>query len=225
MQPRTVVITGAGRGIGLELSRECALRGDTVIAAVRSPSAGLGSLAKSREVEVVTGVDVALGGADLLRTHLAERPVDILLLNAGILERQGPLELDIASIERQLQVNAIGPLRVVRALISNLRAGSKIAIVTSRMGSLADNGSGGFYGYRMSKAALNMAGVSLARDLAPKKVSVVLLHPGYVKTDMTGGGGDVDAATSAKRLLARVDELSLERSGRFIHANGEELPW
>jgi NAD(P)-dependent dehydrogenase (short-subunit alcohol dehydrogenase family) len=93
------------------------------------------------------------------------------------------------------------------------------------MGSISDNGSGGYYGYRMSKAALNMAGVSLARDLLPKKVAVVLLHPGYVKTDMTHGGGDVEPSQAAKRLLTRIDELTLAATGKFFHANGEELPW
>ncbi len=220
-----VVVTGAGRGIGLELVRACVKRGDHVVAAVRAPSAPIDALVKTGGVELVTGCEMSAAGAEMLRSKIGERTIDVLFLNAGILERQGSLDLDIASIERQIEVNAIGPLRVVRALLSALAEGSKVAIVTSRMGSIGDNGSGGYYGYRMSKAALNMAGVSLARDLQPKKVSVVLLHPGFVKTDMTGGAGDVDAATSAARLLARVDELSLDRTGRFVHANGEELPW
>ncbi len=93
------------------------------------------------------------------------------------------------------------------------------------MGSITDNGSGGMYGYRMSKAAANAAGKSLARDLAPRGVAVVILHPGHVQTRMTGGNGDVTPDVAAAGLIARIDELSLERSGRFMHANGEELPW
>jgi NAD(P)-dependent dehydrogenase (short-subunit alcohol dehydrogenase family) len=103
--------------------------------------------------------------------------------------------------------------------------GTKIGIVTSRMGSIADNTSGSRYGYRMSKAAVNMAGVSLSRDLAERGVAVALLHPGYVRTGMTGGHGLVDADEAAGGLLARMDALSMDTSGTFWHAQGEVLPW
>ena len=119
----------------------------------------------------------------------------------------------------------MGPLLVTQCLLDNLQAGAKVALITSRMGSMADNGSGGYYGYRMSKAALNAAGVSMARDLAPRGVAVGLFHPGFVQTDMVGGQGDVDAATAASRLIARIEALSVETAGKFIHANGDELPW
>jgi NAD(P)-dependent dehydrogenase (short-subunit alcohol dehydrogenase family) len=121
-------------------------------------------------------------------------------------------------------VNALGPLRVTRALLPNLVGGSKVVIVTSRMGSIADNGSGGYYGYRMSKAAVNAAGVSLARDLAPRGITVLLLHPGMVATEMTGASG-IPVAESVAGLLARIDELGQQASGSFHHANGETLPW
>jgi NAD(P)-dependent dehydrogenase (short-subunit alcohol dehydrogenase family) len=103
--------------------------------------------------------------------------------------------------------------------------GSKVGILTRRMGSIADNGSGAYYGYRMSKAAVNAAGVSLARDLAPRGIAVLLLHPGFVRTDMTGHGGNVEPHEAARDLLSRIDELDLASSGTFRHANGEELPW
>jgi NAD(P)-dependent dehydrogenase (short-subunit alcohol dehydrogenase family) len=175
---------------------------------------------------VETGVDVT---SELALGQLAERldgiRLDLILLNAGILLREGLEELDFASMLRQFEVNALGPLRCVQALRGQLEEGSKIAIVTSRMGSIGDNTSGSRYGYRMSKAAVNMAGVSLARDLAPFGISVALLHPGYVRTDMTQGRGLVDAPEAARGLLHRIDELDLATSGSFWHANGEILPW
>jgi NAD(P)-dependent dehydrogenase (short-subunit alcohol dehydrogenase family) len=113
----------------------------------------------------------------------------------------------------------------VHALLPCLERGAKVALITSRMGSIADNGSGGAYGYRMSKAALNAAGMSLARDLASRGIAVVLLHPGYVKTEMTGGSGNVSAEKSASQLIGRIEALDLAHSGSFWHANGETLPW
>jgi len=122
-------------------------------------------------------------------------------------------------------VNALGPLRTVHALLAALQTGAKIALITSRMGSMADNTSGGYYGYRMSKAALNAAGVSLAHDLKARRIAVAILHPGYVRTDMTDRAGMIEPDASARLLLQRIDELTLETSGTFWHANGERLPW
>ena len=112
-----------------------------------------------------------------------------------------------------------------RLSASEWRKGAKVALVTSRMGSIDDNSSGGAYGYRMSKAALNMAGKSLAVDLRARGVAVAILHPGMVKTDMIGGNGQVEPADAAKGLLARIDDLTLATSGAFWHMNGERLPW
>jgi NAD(P)-dependent dehydrogenase (short-subunit alcohol dehydrogenase family) len=136
----------------------------------------------------------------------------------------GPLP-QFAGILEQFEVNALGPLRITSALLDQLARGSKLAFVTSRMGSIGDNGSGGFYGYRMSKAALNMAAVSLARDLVGRGIAVAILHPGMVKTDMVGDHGQVEPDRAAAQLLERIDALTLERSGTFWHANGEILPW
>ncbi len=145
--------------------------------------------------------------------------------NAGVLSRETLDDVDSERIRLQFEVNALGPLRVTAALRPRLRRGSKVAIVTSRMGSIADNTSGSMYGYRMSKAAVNAAGKSLAMDLKPDGVAVALLHPGYVRTGMTGGNGLVDADESARGLVARIDALDLDSSGGFWHANGESLPW
>ncbi|MAL84047.1 MAG: short-chain dehydrogenase, partial [Idiomarina sp.] len=125
----------------------------------------------------------------------------------------------------QFEVNALAPLRVTEALLPNLKEGSKVAMITSRMGSIADNGSGSRYGYRMSKAALNAAGKSLSLDLKDQGISVVLLHPGFVQTDMVNHAGDIPAETAAERLIQRIDELSLDTTGQFFHSNGEGLPW
>lgn len=217
------IVTGANRGIGLALTRALRTRGSAVLAACRSSSPAL----EATGAEVVNGVDVATDeGLRALTQAVGDRPIDLLIHNAGILIWGDTLgALDVAGIRKQFEVNALGPLRLTDALRGNLHSGSKVALVTSRMGSIEDNGSGGRYGYRMSKAALNMAGKSLAIDLRPSGVAVAILHPGMVKTDMVGGGGQVEPEEAAAGLLARVDALTLETSGGFWHANGERLPW
>ncbi len=218
----TSLIVGANRGIGLELARALAARGDQVIATCRTSSADLDALS----VRVITGIDVTDDSSVAsLAGKLGATKLDSLIINAGILERTSLDALDFASVRRQLEVNAIAPLRIAAALRAQLQNPSKLALITSRMGSIADNTSGGAYGYRMSKAALNAAGRSLAHDLKSKGVAVALLHPGYVRTDMTGGGGNVGPDEAARMLIARIDGLSLANSGSFWHANGEELPW
>lgn len=218
----TVLITGANRGIGLALARHSAARGDQVIATCRTRCDELDSL----DVEVHAGVDVA-DRASLARldSSLGDARIDVLLNNAGISLPTSLDRLDFDAILRQLDVNAVGPLRVFDALRKRLGAGSKLAIISSQMGSIADNRSGGSYGYRMSKAAVNMAGVTLARDLAPAGIAVVLLHPGYVQTDMTEHTGNISADEAARGLFARIDELTVETSGEFWHQRGERLPW
>jgi NAD(P)-dependent dehydrogenase (short-subunit alcohol dehydrogenase family) len=218
----TVVITGANRGIGLELARQFKRRGDDVVACCRKPSEELAKL----DVEVVKGVDVtndkAIAG---LAGSLKGRTIDVLVNCAGILSDEHLGDLDFDRMRRQFEVNSLGPLRVTAALRDSLGEGSKVAIITSRMGSIDDNTSGGRYGYRMSKAAVNMAGRSLAKDLEEAGVAVTILHPGFVRTDMTGHQGLVDPPESAAGLIARIDELTLENTGTFQHANGETIPW
>jgi NAD(P)-dependent dehydrogenase (short-subunit alcohol dehydrogenase family) len=160
-----------------------------------------------------------------LAQRLTGETLDLLILNAGTAHRDTLAELDFDKIREQIEVNSLGPLRCVVALLRNLRPGSKVALITSRLGSIADNTSGRRYGYRMSKAALNIAGVSLAHDLRERGIAVVLLHPGFVRTDMTRGEGDLSPDQAAQGLLARIDELTLETSGRFLHQNGTTLPW
>ena len=159
-----------------------------------------------------------------MANSLAGRPIDVLINNAGILSSEPLSDLDLSRVQRQFEVNTLGPLLVSQALLPNLSAGSKLIIITSRMGSVEDNTSGGYYGYRMSKAAVNMAGMSLARDLEERRIAVALLHPGMVATDMTGGNG-VPPELSAAGLIKRMNALTLTDSGSFWHAEGERLPW
>jgi NAD(P)-dependent dehydrogenase (short-subunit alcohol dehydrogenase family) len=218
----TALVTGANRGIGLGFVRRLTRRADRVIATCRKSSPELDTLA----VRVETGVDVTSDDsvAELAR-RLEGIRLDLLVLNAGILRADDLEDLNLEDVHAQLEVNAVAPLRVVRALRPYLHQGSKIAAITSRMGSMADNGSGGYYGYRMSKAALHAMAVSLARDLRVAGVAVAILHPGYVRTEMTGQAGNVSADESARQLVERIDALTLETSGTFWHANGDVLPW
>lgn len=217
-----VLVTGANRGIGLELCRQLKARGDTVVAVCRHSSKELDALGVKVEAGVEVTSDASIGD---LKKKLGSTRLDLLVNNAGIGEFTGLEALSFDSVQRQFEVNAMGPLRVTTALLPLLKEGSKVAIVTSRMGSIADNTSGGSYGYRMSKAAVNAAGVSLAHDLKGKGIAVTLLHPGMVSTDMTGGHG-VPVAQSVKGLLERIDALTVSNSGRFLHAGtGEVLPW
>ena len=219
---KTVLVTGANRGIGLELARIFRTRGDAVIAVCRKASTELGALG----VRVVTGVDVTDDRSldDLVRALEGAR-LDIVVHNAGILRAESLGSIDYRSLREQLETNAVAPLRLTERLLPLLAPDAKIALMTSRMGSIADNTSGSMYGYRMSKAALNMAGVSLALDLKARGTAVVILHPGYVKTEMTGGHGNTEPKDAAADLIQRIDELTLATTGRFLHASGEELPW
>jgi NAD(P)-dependent dehydrogenase (short-subunit alcohol dehydrogenase family) len=220
---KTVLVTGSNRGIGLELCRQSRERGERVLAVCRTPSAELEALG----VTVLSGVDLTSEAAvTRLVEHLDGERLDGLILNAGILEATSLEDLDLDSLRRQFEVNALAPLRLVRALLGQLGAGSKVALITSRMGSIDDNSSGGSYGYRMSKTALNMAGKSLAIDLNPRGIAVAILHPGLVRTRMVGFNPQATEPEVAVRgLLARIDGLTLANSGTFWHANGEVLPW
>ena len=216
-----VLVTGANRGIGLELCRQLSARGDEPVAVCRQSNATLEAL----NIRVIEGIDVAVAdAARTLSSRLENQPLDWLINNAGILAVDSLDNLDYDGMEQQFRVNTLGPLRITSALLPNLPAGSKVGIVTSRMGSIEDNTSGGYYGYRMSKAAVNIAGMSLSRDLKDRGVAVALLHPGMVATEMTGRQG-VPPEHSASGLIARMDELELGSTGTFWHAEGQRLPW
>jgi len=217
----TVVITGCNRGIGLELARQMHARGDKVIGVCRKQSAELAKL----DIQVIEGIDVAeADDVEKLAAELKGTTIDILLNNAGILRRDSFGSLDYDEMMLQFRVNALGPLRVTEALSENLADGSKVAIVSSRVGSIDDNGSGGNWGYRTSKTAVNMIGTNLMHEFKPRGIAVALLHPGLVATEMTGGQG-VSPEDAAAGLIDRIEELTLETSGGFWHAEGYRLPW
>ncbi len=216
------LVTGANRGIGLELVRLLDGAGWDVIAACRHRSIDLDALGVQVESLDVTDDESPRALAERLRGVT----LDLVINNAGRLDDDGLDPLDPESIRRQFEVNALGPLKVTAALRGNMASGSRLVLVTSRMGSIADNESGGYYGYRMSKAALNAAGMSLARDLASDGIAVLLVHPGFVRTEMTGGRGSVEPRDAAAGILTRVSEMKPEDSGSFVHAGtGEKLPW
>ena len=218
----TALITGSNRGIGLSLTKHYLSRGWNVIAACREASPAL----TESGAWVISGIDVAKPDSlNILTNNLGNTKIDLLINNAGILRNEVLGHLDFSTIEAQFAVNTLGPLRITEQVLRNLTEQAKIAMITSRMGSIADNTSGGRYGYRMSKAGLNIAAVSMAHDLKSRGISVGIIHPGLVGTEMIGGFGDVTPDQAAANIVQRIDELNLANSGTFWHANGEILPW
>ena len=219
----TFLVTGANRGIGLEYCRQLKARGEAEIVAVcRQGSDELASLG----VRVEAGLELSDSQAI---TDLVERldglPLDNVILNAGIQQTMGLMELDPMGIRRQLEINALSPLLLAQALVDQMPRGSKLVLMSSRMGSIEDNTSGGDYGYRMSKVALNMVGKSLAIDLEPRGIAVAMLHPGLVRTRMNQFLSGISPEQAVKGLLSRIDEMTMSNSGSFWHSNGELLPW
>lgn len=219
----TYVITGANRGIGLEYCKQLIQRGEQAIAICRSSAPELDALG----IRVETGIDITSEEAiATLVKRLDGVTIDVLINNAAIVQRMSLDTLDFNSIREQFEVNAIGPLRVVKVLLPNIPSGGKVVLMTSRMGSIDDNTSGSSYGYRMSKVALSMAGKSLSIDLHPRNIAIAILHPGLVQTRMTNfNPNGITPAESVRGLLQRIDELTMENTGTFWHANGEILPW
>ena len=218
---KTALITGANRGIGFALTQEYLAQGWEVVAVCRTSSTELGAT----KAKVVAGIDVtSMADIHRLTTQLTGR-IDLLINNAGILHVDNLGDIGFENVNQQFLVNAQAPVQLTEALLGHLNNGAKIAFITSRMGSIADNSSGGYYGYRMSKAALNAGAKSLSIDLKPRGIAVAILHPGYVQTAMVNFGGDISAEESAKRLSKRIAEFNLQNTGSFWHSNGESLPW
>jgi len=224
---KVALITGANRGIGLELCRLYVDLGYEVVAVCRESSDEVEDVAD----QVISGVDLthddAIGNVvQVLNMTLGEdAQIDVLINNAGVFHNETLDEMNFDTIRAQFEVNAIAPLKVSHAMIPFLKEGSKVANITSRMGSVEDNGSGAYYGYRASKAALNAMGKSLAIDLKGKGIAVAMLHPGFVQTRMVGFNGDITAQQAASGIAKRIEELTLDTTGGFWHSNGESLPW
>jgi short-subunit dehydrogenase len=230
----TYLVTGANRGIGYEYCKQLQERGDEAIALCRHSSTELDALSESTGMRIEKGIDIGDDTAiAALLQSLQQQPIDVLIHNAGIYRQSQLDHLNIDGIREQFEINAIAPLKLTQALLPNLRLSShqngtcaKVAIMTSRMGSIGDNTSGGSYGYRLSKVAVSMAGKSLSHDLKPQKIAVAILHPGLVSTGMTNfTSSGISPTESVKGLLARIDALTLDTTGTFWHANGDVLPW
>ncbi len=216
-----VVITGANRGIGLALTKKYLSNGHDVVALCRQTSPEL----SETSAQIIENVDVTnLSVLEKVATEVGE--MDILINNAGVLYNESLDSLDFDHIQQQVEVNTYAPLKVAMTLGKGLKKGSVFGILTSRMGSIADNDSGSYYGYRLSKAAANALGKSLAMDLKEQGITVLLLHPGFVKTEMTGNQGLIDTVESASGLYDVVQEHGkISNTGTFWHSNGESLPW
>ena len=223
----TVLITGANRGIGLELARQYSEAGWQVIGTARQPDQAteLANLNNARVMQLdVTDQD----SVTRLANELSGQPIDLLINNAGILPRmQSVADIDIDQFEHILAVNSTGPVRVTQALLPNLRAGQqkKVSNITSNLGSITKNTAGGSYGYRESKAALNMFTRSLAAELRPEGFICVVIHPGWVQTDMGGANAPVPVQESVTGIRSVVDNLAPEDSGEFWTFKGDQIPW
>jgi NAD(P)-dependent dehydrogenase (short-subunit alcohol dehydrogenase family) len=223
---KTVLITGANRGLGLEFARQYAEAGWKVIGTARRPDAAtelkaLGVRVKQLDVTVQESVD-------RLAADLGTTPIDLLINNAGIFPMAANLaDIDFDNIARTLAVNTIGPMRVTRAVLPNLRRGEgkQIVNITSNLGSIADNTSGQFYGYRESKAALNMFTRSLAAELREDGFTCIVMNPGWVQTDMGGASAPLKAPESISGMRVVIDHLTTADSGTFWTYEGKQMPW
>lgn len=216
-------VVGANRGIGLEITKKLVNEGHDVYAFCRKTSSDLDKIKPKKiiqDFEVTQRKDMS----EKLKQE-AQVTFDGLFHVSGILESESLEDFNEDTILQQFKVNSIGPILTCKAFQPHLGDNAKIGLLTSRMGSIEDNGSGGMYGYRMSKAALNSAGKSLSLDLKEKGITVLLLHPGYVKTDMTNHNGNITAEESAKGLIDLFKSKSIKDTGTFWHMNGEPLPW
>jgi len=230
---RNMLVTGANRGLGLEFARQYAIDGWKVYAACRDPDAARelvqlaaesGGAIRVLALEVTDAASVRAAAQSL-----AGDPIDLLVNNAGVgsPKKQRLGSLDYAAWAQVLDVNTLGPMRVVEAFLDNIANGSdrQIVTLTSAMGSIADNASGGSYAYRSSKAAVNIVMKSLSIDLAPRGISCVVVHPGWVRTAMGGPDGKLTTAESVTALRRLIAGLKPQDTGRFFNYDGKPYPW
>jgi len=222
----SVLVTGANRGLGLEFVKQLQAQGYKVIGTARKPQEAAALKASGVRVEQLDVTSPS--SVKALATSLKGVPIDILINNAGIASRadSSMATLDFDAMERAFQVNSLGPLRVTQALLPNLRAGEDKTIVnvTSRLGSI-ELSTGGLYSYRTSKTALNQINKLISLELASQGFTSIVIHPGWVKTDMGGADAPLDIPESISGMLAVIDSLTVESTGKFFDYNGDELPW
>lgn len=232
-ESRTILVTGASRGLGLEFTRQYAAEGWRVLAACRAPDEatelqGLSADSGGR-IELIALDVTDAASVKAAAERLAGIPVDVLVNNAGVgspkAQRIG--SLDYAAWQRVLDTNTLGPMRVVEAFLGNVESGreKKIVTITSGMGSIEDNGSGGSYAYRSSKAAVNMVVKSLSVDLAQRGITCIVMNPGWVRTDMGGPGGQLTPAQSIAAMRKVIAGLKPADSGKFFNHDGKQYPW
>jgi NAD(P)-dependent dehydrogenase (short-subunit alcohol dehydrogenase family) len=220
----TILITGANRGLGLEFVRQYAAAGWRVLATVRDPLSGRATSEAGGQVYVADIADET--SLRRLKTSVAATMFDIVLNNAGVYgDRQDFGDVDVAEFLRVVRTTNIAPLKIAETFADRMDGRRIIAAVSSKMGSVADNGSGGSYAYRASKAALNMVVKGLAADLRPRGITTVALSPGWVRTDMGGAAAPLEASEAVAGMRAVLDRLSPADSGKFFHFDGTELPW
>lgn len=224
----TVLITGASRGIGRQLATLYLERGDTVYATARKIDDLDPLIARFGDKVIPVPLDVSDGAAVDALAHVVDGPLDLLINNAGVIGPTGAnaLTMDFPAFARTLQVNTLAPLRVVHALLPALRRAqnAKIVTISSQMGMMAYQKSDRI-AYRASKAAVNKVMQGLATDLAPENIAVMMMHPGWVRTDMGGQGADISVEESAAGLVQVIDDLSLETTGSFKAWDGQTIPW
>ncbi|MEZ5489455.1 MAG: SDR family oxidoreductase [Gammaproteobacteria bacterium] len=228
----TILITGANRGIGLEFANQYLARGESVIATCRDPeqAAALQALQASHPSLRIQQLDVSSDDSlHRFAAGLGGEAIDVFINNAGV---YGPRSAGFGQVSEQdwlpvLRVNTVAPLIITQLLVDNFRHGQarKLVYVTSKMGSIEDNQSGGSYIYRSSKTALNQVVRSLAADLADDGLTAVVIHPGWVQTDMGGPNALIDAQTSVRGMVAVIDGLGTKDSGKFYNYDGNEIPW
>jgi NAD(P)-dependent dehydrogenase (short-subunit alcohol dehydrogenase family) len=222
----TVLITGANRGLGLEMARQYSAAGWRVIGTARKPDSAQELTATGAQVVQLDVTDQA--SVDRLARELAGRPIDMLINNAGIQPLMWKLdEIDIGTYEKALDVNTVGPVRTTLAFLPNLRSGTgrRIINITTDVSSIAGNTKGGFYGYRESKAALNMFNRSLASELGPEGFVCIVLHPGWVRTDLGGPNAPLGVEESVSGMRKVIESLEPSDNGEFLTWAGERLPW
>jgi len=229
----TILITGANRGLGLEFCRQYAQAGWQVIACCRHPEQAteLNNLAEQYQTIKLECLDVAdFEQIDKLAQKLTDQAIDVLLNNAGLYgdtSQSGFGQLNYQVWSDTLRVNTLAPIKMAEAFLPHLQASQQKLLVTvsSLMGSIADNTSGGSIVYRSSKAAVNAAMKSLAIDLRQQEIGVLILHPGWVKTDMGGPNAMIEAQESISGMRAVIADFSLEQTGCFLKYNGQAMAW
>ena len=230
---KTVLITGANRGIGLEHARRYAARGARVFATARAPAEAeeLTALAAAPDmrVEVLAYEAGDFKAPARLKAALGDTPVDLLFANAGAIDDRGkPFgSIDAEEVLQLIRINALAPLKLAEALADNVAASQRklIAFQSSQLGSIGNNGSGGHYAYRLAKNALNMVARNVSIDLRPRGVIAVALHPGWVRTRMGGESAPVSVDECVAGQQRLLDALTAAQSGRFFSFDGRELPW